>query len=121
MSCFGSNTHRPSLQPAHFDQALTNLQRWDFPSKQNPAHKNSALVARVRELWEKNTSQKDMLRQLNEEGFDIKERELMRVRAKNRWLLRVANGMKGAISDDTDAVMRELERGIMVSVMQADL
>ena len=36
-----------------------------------------------------------MLRILNEEdGFDIKERELMRVRAKNRWLLRVPNGMK---------------------------
>src|SRR5262249_25600052 len=35
-----------------------------------------------------------MIRILNEEGFDIKERELMRVRAKNRWLLRVPNGMK---------------------------
>ena len=36
-----------------------------------------------------------MLRILNEEdGFNIKERELMRVRAKNRWLLRVPNGMK---------------------------
>jgi hypothetical protein len=37
-----------------------------------------------------------MLRMLNEEGFEIKERELMRVRAKNRWLLRVPNGMKSA-------------------------
>jgi hypothetical protein len=36
-----------------------------------------------------------MLRILNEDGFDIKERELMRVRAKNRWLLRVPNGGKG--------------------------
>lgn len=35
-----------------------------------------------------------MLRILNEEGFQIKERELMRVRAKNRWLLRVPNGTK---------------------------
>ena len=35
-----------------------------------------------------------MLRILNEEGYDIKERELMRVRAKNRWLLRVPNGMQ---------------------------
>lgn len=35
-----------------------------------------------------------MLRILTEEGFDIKERELMRVRAKNRWLLRVPNGTK---------------------------
>ena len=35
-----------------------------------------------------------MLRTLNDEGFDIKERELMRVRGKYRWLLRVPNGMK---------------------------
>ncbi|KAI9753959.1 MAG: Vacuolar protein sorting-associated protein 62 [Chaenotheca gracillima] len=72
----------------------TQFKRWDFPSKQNPAHKNAPLVNRVHELWEHNTSQKDMLRILNEDGFDIKERELMRVRAKNRWLLRVPNGMK---------------------------
>ncbi|OXV05249.1 hypothetical protein Egran_06983 [Elaphomyces granulatus] len=72
----------------------TQFKRWGFPSKQNPAHKNPDLVARVKELWERNTSQREMLRILNEEGFDIKERELMRVRAKNRWLLRVPNGMK---------------------------
>ncbi|BDD60523.1 hypothetical protein MPDQ_003873 [Monascus purpureus] len=72
----------------------TQFKRWGFPSKQNPAHKNVNLVARVKQLWEKNTSQRDMLRILNEEGFDIKERELMRVRARNRWLLRVPNGMK---------------------------
>ncbi|KAH0553052.1 hypothetical protein GP486_006753, partial [Trichoglossum hirsutum] len=36
-----------------------------------------------------------MLRILREDGFNIKERELMRVRAKNRWLLRVPNGGKG--------------------------
>lgn len=39
-----------------------------------------------------------MLQILNEEGFEIKERELMRVRAKNRWLLRVPNGMKSQSS-----------------------
>lgn len=72
----------------------TQFKRWGFPSKQNPAHKNANLVARVKQLWEKNTSQRDMLRTLNEEGYEIKERELMRVRAKNRWLLRVPNGMK---------------------------
>ncbi|KAJ5935689.1 hypothetical protein N7466_005236 [Penicillium verhagenii] len=72
----------------------TQFKRWGFPSKQNPAHKNVALVARVQQLWEQNTNQRDMLRVLNAEGFVIKERELMRVRAKNRWLLRVPNGMK---------------------------
>lgn len=72
----------------------TQFKRWGFPSKQNPAHKNASLVARVKELWERNTSQREMLKILNEEGYNIKERELMRVRAKNRWLLRVPNGMK---------------------------
>lgn len=78
----------------------TQFKRWGFPSKQNPAHKNVDLVARVKELWERNTNQRDMLRILNEEGFVIKERELMRVRAKNRWLLRVPNGMKSQQSAD---------------------
>jgi hypothetical protein len=101
-------------------------QRWDFPSKQNPAHKNAALVARVKELWEKNTGQKEMLTILSEEGLQIKERELMRVRAKNRWLLRVPNGMKSALKPASGAqsaaqsaaqsqsIMQELEQAIMV-------
>ncbi|KAK8034184.1 hypothetical protein PG993_009179 [Apiospora rasikravindrae] len=73
------------------------FRRWDFPSKQNPAHKNDRLVARVQELWAKNLSQKDMLRVLTEEdGFDIKHRELMRVRSRNRWLLRKSNPLLSA-------------------------
>ncbi|KAF6831341.1 hypothetical protein CMUS01_07384 [Colletotrichum musicola] len=71
----------------------TQFRKWDFPSKQNPAYKNDRLVARVKELWERNLSQKEMLRVLKEEdGFDIKKRELIRVRTKNRWLLKAANG-----------------------------
>jgi hypothetical protein len=62
----------------------TQFKRWDFPSKQSPAYKNVTLVQHVKELWDSNTSQREMLRTLNEEGFDIKERELIRVQAKNR-------------------------------------
>ncbi|KAH8734772.1 hypothetical protein BGZ61DRAFT_528069 [Ilyonectria robusta] len=73
----------------------TQFRRWNFPPKQKPAHKNDRLVNRVRDLWEKNLPQREMLRVLNEEdGFDIKPRELMRVRTRNRWLLRVPNGDK---------------------------
>lgn len=72
----------------------TQFRRWDFPSKQNPAHRNTDLVSRVKELWEQNFSQREMVKILNEEGYTIKERELMRVRAKNRWLLRIPNGQK---------------------------
>ncbi|KAG9235938.1 hypothetical protein BJ875DRAFT_457845 [Amylocarpus encephaloides] len=89
----------------------TQFKRWDFPSKQNPAHKNAALVQRVKELWDCNTSQRDMLRILNEEGFDIKERELNRVRGKNRWLLRVPNGMKPKKNSDED-VIRQLQQAL---------
>ena len=71
------------------------------------------LVSRVKQLWEQNTNQRDMLRILNEEGFEIKERELMRVRAKNRWLLRVPNGMKTQSSAPT-AVNQPEDEGLLV-------
>ncbi|OAA68814.1 hypothetical protein ISF_03189 [Cordyceps fumosorosea ARSEF 2679] len=75
----------------------TQFRRWNFPAKQRPAHKNDRLVARIKELWEKNLSQREMLRILNEEdGYDIKPRELVRVRTKNRWLLRVPNATTDA-------------------------
>lgn len=63
-------------------------QRWGFPSKQNPAHKNPALIARVKELWEKNYMQRDMVDTLLAEGFQINDRELMRLRLRFKWFLR---------------------------------
>ncbi|TVY18988.1 hypothetical protein LARI1_G003363 [Lachnellula arida] len=98
----------------------TQFKRWDFPSKQNPAHKNAALVQRVKELWDCNTSQREMLRTLNEEGFDIKERELMRVRAKNRWLLRVPNGMKSKKRDSDQDVVSQLQAALYGEAQMAD-
>lgn len=98
----------------------TQFKKWDFPSKQNPAHKNAALVQRVKELWDCNTSQREMLRTLNEEGFDIKERELMRVRAKNRWLLRVPNGMKTKKRDSDQDVINQLQQALYPDGQMAD-
>ncbi|RDL42348.1 uncharacterized protein BP5553_02327 [Venustampulla echinocandica] len=98
----------------------TQFKRWDFPSKQNPAHKNAALVQRVKELWDCNTSQRDMLKALNDEGFDIKERELMRVRAKNRWLLRVPNGMKTKKRDSDQDVINQLQQALYPDGQLAD-
>lgn len=81
----------------------TQFRRWNFPPKQKPAYKNDRLVGRIKELWERNLAQREMLRVLNEEdGFDIKPRELMRVRARNRWLLRVPNHDKARLSDIQD-------------------
>ncbi|KAH8692444.1 hypothetical protein BGW36DRAFT_363435 [Talaromyces proteolyticus] len=90
----------------------TQFKRWGFPSKQNPAHKNAMLVARVKELWEQNVNQREMLRILNDEGFNIKERELMRVRAKNRWLLRVPNGMKSE-AHGQPSIETSVEEGVL--------
>lgn len=86
------------------------FRRWQFPSKQNPAHRNLDLVARVKELWENNNTQAEMLKTLNNEGYDIKERELMRLRAKHRLLLRIPNGMKSQASptEDLSAFQSEL-------------
>lgn len=56
--------------------------------------------------------QRDMLNILKDEGFEIKERELMRVRAKNRWLLRVPNGMKSQPSAQPP-VETSVEEGVL--------
>jgi hypothetical protein len=54
-----------------------------------------------------------MLRILNEEdGFEIKERELMRVRAKNRWLLRVPNGMKTRKRESEADIIDQLQQAL---------
>ncbi|KAK3393811.1 hypothetical protein B0H63DRAFT_28926 [Podospora didyma] len=69
------------------------FRKWDFPTKYKPAFKNTTLVARVRELWEQNISHKEMLRVLVEEdGFQIGERELARVRHKHGLRLRDPGG-----------------------------
>ncbi|KAF2006729.1 hypothetical protein P154DRAFT_517759 [Amniculicola lignicola CBS 123094] len=66
----------------------TQFKRWNFPSKQNPAHKQPELIERVKELWGRNTTQKDMVETLNKEGFEINDRELMRLRNKLGFFLR---------------------------------
>lgn len=81
----------------------TQFKRWDFPSKRKPAFRDEDLVDRVKELWENNLTQRNMLAVLHSEGHDIKERELMRLRAKNRWLMRIPNGTKTTPADEEEA------------------
>ncbi|KAL6708892.1 hypothetical protein ACN47E_002299 [Coniothyrium glycines] len=66
----------------------TQFRRWDFPSKRNPAHRNPALIARLHELWEQNYTQKDMVDTLQDEGYQISDRELIRLRLRLKLLLR---------------------------------
>lgn len=80
----------------------TQFKRWGFPSKRKPAFRDEDLVGRVKELWEANYSQRNMLAALHEEGHVIKERELMRLRARNRWLMRIPNGARQAATDEEE-------------------
>ncbi|CEI64391.1 hypothetical protein FVEN_g10809 [Fusarium venenatum] len=97
--------------------------RWKFPTKQRLKHKDDRLVKRIHELWQKNIPQGEMLRILNEDdGFDINARELIRVRARNRWLLRVRNGDRARSCDadnddalDNDASLDDEEEGDMTN------
>ncbi|KAF2638219.1 hypothetical protein P280DRAFT_471340 [Massarina eburnea CBS 473.64] len=66
----------------------TQFKRWGFPSKHKAAHKNPVLIARVKQLWEKNATQQDMLDTLQAEGHQINDRELMRLRLRFQWYLR---------------------------------
>ena len=87
----------------------TQFKRWGFPSKRKPTFRDEDLLERVKELWEANYSQRNMLQTLQAEGHDIKERELMRLRAKNRWLMRIPNGAKQATGDDTTDAQLEAQ------------
>ncbi|KAL9610602.1 MAG: hypothetical protein Q9167_004704 [Letrouitia subvulpina] len=70
----------------------TQIKKWNFPPKHNPASNNVDLVNRVEDLWKHNTHQKDMLAILHDEGFNrLSDRELARIRSKNNWKLRVPN------------------------------
>ncbi|KAJ4290751.1 hypothetical protein N0V88_006500 [Collariella sp. IMI 366227] len=66
--------------------------RWGFPNKINPAYKIPELVDRVKELWQKNYKQKEMVQTLQEEGYEIGDREVVRIRQRNKWLMRTTNG-----------------------------
>ncbi|KAF5587917.1 hypothetical protein FPANT_6759 [Fusarium pseudoanthophilum] len=84
--------------------------RWKFPTKQRLKHKDDRLVKRIHELWKRNVPQSEMLRILtDEDGFDINSRELMRVRARNRWLLRVRNGDRARSGGDAEPEDENLE------------
>jgi hypothetical protein len=48
----------------------------------------------VKEMWEKNATQKDMLDGLRGEGFQISDRELVRLRSRFKWFLRESRSRK---------------------------
>lgn len=96
LDCRGANHEAPRRSRRAFQITFS---RWGFPNKLNPAYRNERLIARVRELWEQNLRQKEMLRVLVEEdGFEVGSRELSRIRAKHGWLLRSNASLEEVVS-----------------------
>lgn len=89
------------------------MQRWGFPNKQSPAHKDHALTSRVKELWEKNATQKDMLDVLQAEGFQIGDRELMRLRTRFKLFLRESRSKNQNGRMKEKAVRTQREEGAL--------
>ncbi|KAK0731535.1 hypothetical protein B0H67DRAFT_477462 [Lasiosphaeris hirsuta] len=75
------------------------FKRWEFPPKHKRLWKNDELVARVRELWERNLTQKEMLSVLEEEGYELEARELVSLRTKHKMRLRETVGAFGGLRE----------------------
>lgn len=56
------------------------------------------LLDRIKELWEKNFSQKEILSSLEDEGFSISDRVLSRIRSQNNWMIRGTHGFRPTFS-----------------------
>ncbi|KAG6100799.1 hypothetical protein E4U30_003919 [Claviceps sp. LM220 group G6] len=78
----------------------SQFRRWNFPLKQRSVPDADRIERRVKELWEKNYSQRDMLRTLRDEKFDVRPRELVRLRLRNHWLLRPSRKERPKDSED---------------------
>lgn len=68
--------------------------RWHFPSRRDKlsAEEEERLVSRVKQLWEANYMQKQMLDVLVDEGWQLDDLRLARFRRKHGIMLRVAGG-----------------------------
>ncbi|PNS19477.1 hypothetical protein CAC42_7321 [Sphaceloma murrayae] len=80
----------------------TQFRRWGFPTKLDYSHKDEAVVQRVREMWEKNVMQKDMLPILQAEGYHVTESGLMRLRFKHGMHLKSANLVRNAMAESAN-------------------
>ncbi|TFB02338.1 hypothetical protein CCMA1212_005624 [Trichoderma ghanense] len=58
------------------------FRRWDFPPKVKSHEQDGSLVARVRELWEMNLSQRGMTQVLRQEGFQVTSADVAKLRGR---------------------------------------
>ncbi|KAK0657719.1 hypothetical protein B0T16DRAFT_402418 [Cercophora newfieldiana] len=89
----------------------SQIKQWGFPQKYRRAWKDESLVARVREMWDANWKHKAMLAQLQEEGFDIEDRELVTVRRRFGMKLRLNDSGFGTRPREEDGQSEEDDDG----------
>ncbi|EGR47580.1 uncharacterized protein TRIREDRAFT_63955 [Trichoderma reesei QM6a] len=58
------------------------FRRWDFPPKVKSHDQDGSLVARVRELWEMNLTQRGMTQMLRQEGFLVTSADVAKLRGR---------------------------------------
>ncbi|KJZ77363.1 hypothetical protein HIM_03087 [Hirsutella minnesotensis 3608] len=95
----------PSKRTVH-----TQFKKWGLLVKQQPTYNHNDLVSRIKELWDQNLNQSQMLKVLkNEDGFDIKSRDITRIRVRNGWQLRAAGGDRREASEQDEREASLLE------------
>lgn len=73
--------------------------RWKFPARYKRAWTDEGFCVRLRELWEQNVRQVDMVRILQEEGYDVETRHIVNARKRLGLKLREAAPGAGAVED----------------------
>ncbi|KAL9096801.1 MAG: hypothetical protein Q9163_006410, partial [Psora crenata] len=84
----------------------SRFKEWDFPQKHVRQHNDQGLQERIRQLWQKNYTNNQMLEILRGEGYEVKQRELSKLRVKDGLMLRAGTGTgikrKRTSPDDED-------------------
>lgn len=73
--------------------------RWKFPARYKRAWTSEAFCVRLRELWEQNVRQVDMVRILQDEGYDVETRHIVNARKRLGLRLREVAVGEGAMED----------------------
>lgn len=76
----------------------SQFKRWGFPTKLDYCHRDEAVVQRVREMWDQNYMQKEMLATLQAEGYNVSSSGLMRLRFKHGLHLKNVNQTRSSIT-----------------------
>ncbi|KAJ2903101.1 hypothetical protein MKZ38_010439 [Zalerion maritima] len=99
------------------------FQQWGFPRKHTIDKDDPKLQERIRELWAKNLGHGEILQVLVDvDGYDISDKDLARLRKKNKLLIRVGRpGQPKAVRKGADKYLKENDRGSKIVDGHGDL